>query len=139
MASFIGLCAIALCSSSVLLFGAPWIVTVYTQEHTEEIIKLVRFCAVFQFFDAAQVVGLAILRGMGDVKTPLIFHLTAYWFIGIPLSLHLCFQQEWGLIGLWAGLAFALSIVSCLCWIRIRYFMKTGSVQAIQQHTPPAS
>jgi multidrug resistance protein, MATE family len=83
-------------------------------------------CALFQVFDGAQVVGLGILRGIGDVRTPLFFHLFAYWVVGIPLSLWLAFTLGYGVQGIWIGLAIALAIVAILSGLRIAYWMNKG-------------
>ena len=118
--------------AATISFGAPWIVQAYTSDVAlwEIVIPLFYICAIFQVFDGTQAVGLGILRGMGDVKIPLIFHLVAYWIIGIPLALWLAFRADWGVTGLWSGLATALAIIAFLCVLRIRYWMKKG-VQSI--------
>jgi len=40
----------------------------------------------FQLFDGTQVVGLGVLRGIGDVNVPTIITFLSYWVIGIPLG-----------------------------------------------------
>ena len=59
------------------------------------------------------------LRGLGDTRTPMLCHFTAYWIIGLPLGAWLCFRLRWGAFGLWAGLSLALiliGIVLLLVW-----------------------
>ena len=63
-----------------LIFYWWWGLTgtrIYTDDPglTEIVVSLVYLCACFQVFDGSQVVGLGILRGMGDVRVPLVFHL----------------------------------------------------------------
>ena len=112
----------------MLVVGANWWPSIYTTDPVllEVVVPLVYLCACFQVFDGSQVVGLGILRGMGDVRVPLIFHLVAYWMIGIPLALFLAFKMELGVQGIWVGLATALAIVSILCGVRIVYWLRTG-------------
>ena len=96
------------------------------QDLLEIAVPLLYLCALFQIFDGIQVVALGILRGMGDVRVPLIFHFFAYWIIGIPLSLWLAFEKDWGIHGIWYGLAIALAIVAILCLGRIVFWTRRG-------------
>jgi multidrug resistance protein, MATE family len=77
--------------------------------------------AAFQLFDGIQTVATGALRGLGDTRTPMLCHLTAYWIIGLPLGSWLCFRRGWGAFGLWSGLSLALiliGIVLLLVWQR---------------------
>ena len=65
---------------------------------------------------------------MGDVRVPLIFHLVAYWLIGMPLALFFAFTMNYGVPGIWMGLSTALAIVSILCVVRIVYYGGRGPV-----------
>ena len=128
MTSMYATLAVELCLIAILVNGAPWLVQIYTDDPNliEVIVPLIYLCALFQVFDGSQVVGLGILRGMGDVRIPLFFHLLAYWVVGIPLALWLAFTLGLGVQGLWIGLAIALAIISILCVIRIVYWMRKG-------------
>ena len=42
--------------------------------------------AIFQLVDGLQAVGLALLRGLQDVRVPLIYAMISYWGIGAPTS-----------------------------------------------------
>lgn len=112
----------------LLVVGATWWPRIYTDDPAllTVVVPLVYFCACFQVFDGSQVVGLGILRGMGDVRLPLIFHLVAYWMIGMPLALFLAFTMDMGVPGIWLGLSSALAVVSVLCGLRIAYWVRTG-------------
>ncbi len=119
---------IEFCLIAILVVGAPWLVLIYTDDQSliDIVVPLLYLCGLFQVFDGSQVVGLGILRGIGDVRIPLFFHLFAYWIVGIPLSLWLTFSMGLGVKGLWIGLAIALAIVATLCGIRIAYWMRKG-------------
>ena len=67
--------------------------------------------AAWQIFDGLQGVATGALRGAGDTRTPMIWHLGAYWLIGLPLGYYLCFGRGWGVAGLWTGLCLALTII----------------------------
>lgn len=72
------------------------------------------YAAIFQIADGAQVVGSCLLRGLGDTRMPMIFAGLGYWAIGLPLSIALGFFTQLAGIGIWIGLAAALTIVATL-------------------------
>lgn len=72
------------------------------------------YAAIFQVADGAQVVGSSILRGLGDTRVPMIFAGLGYWGIGLPLAAALGFWTPLAGIGIWIGLAVALTIVAIL-------------------------
>lgn len=72
------------------------------------------YAAIFQIADGAQVVGSSILRGLGDTRVPMIFAGLGYWGIGLPLAATLGFWTPLAGIGIWIGLAVALTIVAIL-------------------------
>ena len=71
-------------------------------------VSVIFLCALFQFFDAIQVVAGGALRGWGDTKSVFLSNLTSHYAIGLPTGLTLCFYYERGLWGLWVGLALGL-------------------------------
>ncbi|MCB2137052.1 MAG: MATE family efflux transporter [Rhodobacteraceae bacterium] len=82
------------------------------QEDTAAIIafgtKLLAMAALFQFFDAAQVMALGMLRGVRDARAPMWIAAVSYWLIGVPSSYALAFGFGMGGIGLWLGLVVGL-------------------------------
>jgi MATE family multidrug resistance protein len=83
--------------------------------------RLLLVAAAFQLFDGMQIVATGALRGTGDTRTPMLANLVAYWFLGLPLGYFLCFQLHWGVVGVWAGLCFALMLIGSallLAWHR---------------------
>ncbi|MFN6952413.1 MAG: MATE family efflux transporter, partial [Albidovulum sp.] len=74
--------------------------------------------ALFQIFDGAQVVGQGMLRGLHDTFVPMLFALFGYWIVGIGLGAWLAFEQDWGGVGIWTGLAAGLGIVAALMLAR---------------------
>ena len=86
--------------------------------------KLLIISVVFQFFDGTQVVGLGILRGMGDVNIPTLITFIAYWIIGIPCAYIFGIYFKIGIEGIWYGLALGLSTSSILLFIRYKIIIK---------------
>jgi MATE family multidrug resistance protein len=95
----------------------PWIVT--SDLRVIEIAShLLIIAAVFQLFDGAQVVGLGILRGIGDVNIPTIITFLAYWVVGLPLGYWLGLYLGMGANGVWYGLVAGLGVASVLLYWR---------------------
>jgi multidrug resistance protein, MATE family len=111
-AIFLGAVFMVLASALLLLFPR-WIARMYTPDESviRSSITLLAAGAAFQLFDGIQTVATGALRGLGDTRTPMLCHFTAYWIIGLPLGSWLCFRLGWGAFGLWAGLSLALILI----------------------------
>lgn len=95
----------------------PWIFT------TDTVVigiaaQLLLIAGVFQLFDGTQVVGLGILRGLGDVKKPTVITFVAYWVIGLPAGYFMSTQLGMGILGIWYGLTAGLLTSSILLYFR---------------------
>lgn len=101
----------------------PWI---YTSDKAVIVIaaQLLIIAALFQLFDGTQVVGLGILRGMGDVNIPTFITFLAYWVIGLPIGYFLGITLKWGVAGVWYGLVLGLMISAILLYIRFKKISK---------------
>lgn len=106
---------------SVALLAVPrWIARAYTPDVAiiHSTVYLLYAGAAFQLFDGFQTVATGALRGLGDTRTPMFCHFTAYWIIGLPLGAWLCFRRGWGAFGLWSGLSLALILIGIvLLWV----------------------
>ncbi|MBK5926467.1 hypothetical protein CCR87_03700 [Rhodobaculum claviforme] len=71
---------------------------------------LLAVAALFQLFDAAQVVVLGLLRGIQDTRVPMILAGVSYWLVGVPLSWVLAFPLGLGPAGIWLGMALGLAV-----------------------------
>jgi MATE family multidrug resistance protein len=74
-------------------------------------VVLFRIAAVFQVFDGLQIIETGALRGKGNTRTPMVWNLVGYWFIGLPGGYWLCFVKDWGVVGIWDGLCLALILI----------------------------
>lgn len=81
---------------------------------------LLAVAALFQLFDAAQVMALGLLRGLQDTAGPLWITVVSYWLIGIPASYLLAFPIGLGGVGLWLGLTIGLAVAAVLLVARFR-------------------
>ncbi len=85
---------------------------------------LLIIAGLFQLFDGTQVVGLGVLRGMGDVNIPTLITFIAYWVIGIPCAYVFGITFSWGVQGVWYGLTLGLLTSSVLLFFRYRYVIR---------------
>lgn len=101
----------------------PWM---YTSDNTVIAIaaQLLIIAGFFQLFDGAQVVGLGVLRGMGDLNVPTLITFIAYWIIGIPTGYILGIKYGMGANGIWFGLTLGLLVSAGLLFLRFQFFSK---------------
>ncbi|KAF9885878.1 hypothetical protein FE257_012258 [Aspergillus nanangensis] len=83
-----------------------------------EVIALVArnlpLCAAFQLFDATATCCNGILRGIGRQEFGGYVQLFCYYVVAMPISFGTTFGLDWGLLGLWSGVAIALFLVSLI-------------------------
>lgn len=81
----------------------------------------------FQIMDGAQILMMNALRGLADVRVPLVIAVGAYWFAALPASYFLAFRTGLGPEGIWIGLALGLLTASvALTW---RFWRKSSSAR----------
>ncbi len=86
--------------------------------------NLLIIAAVFQISDAIQVVTIAAVRGMPDVKVPTFLAFIAYWVICLPVSYYLSMHSDYGSSGIWIGLLAGLTASAIMCFIRFNKLSK---------------
>ncbi|MDB5090910.1 MAG: Multidrug resistance protein NorM [Mucilaginibacter sp.] len=101
----------------------PWM---YTSDKSVISIaaQLLIIAAFFQLFDGTQVVGLGILRGMGDVNIPTVITFLAYWVIGLPVGYLMGMPLHLGVAGIWYGLVLGLMASAILLFFRFQFISK---------------
>jgi MATE family multidrug resistance protein len=77
-------------------------------------VMLLALAALFQLFDAAQVLALGLLRGMHDTRVPMVMAVISYWVVGAPAAYALGFPGGLGARGVWLGLTLGLVCASAL-------------------------
>lgn len=68
--------------------------------------------AGFMFFDAVQVAANQILRGLKDVRWPMVATGFSYWGVGFPVAFYLAIYTPLGAVGVWYGLLIGLLLAS---------------------------
>ena len=74
--------------------------------------KVLPLCAAFQLFDALAAACNGTLRGLGRQEIGGYIQLFCYYVIAMPISMGTTFSLNWGVMGLWTGVAIALMLVS---------------------------
>lgn len=70
--------------------------------------KFLVIAGAFMLFDATQVSCAQALRGLKDVRWPMVFTGVAYWAIGFPAAAYLGLATDIGAPGVWWGLLISL-------------------------------
>ncbi len=83
--------------------------------------QLLIVAAFFQVFDGLQVIMLSTLRGMADVKIPMIMAFVAYLFVGIPTSYVFAFLFNVGPPGIWFGYLVGLGVAGGMFYFRFKH------------------
>ncbi len=90
-----------------------------------EIASTLILCAgLFQYADGMQCVGAAMLRGITDVKKPMLFAFVAYILIALPVGVVCTFVLKMGAPGMWIGFIFGLANAAVLFHVRFRKKLK---------------
>ncbi len=101
------------------------LVALYTKE--ADVIQLaaglVLLGALFQVFDSTQATVMGTLRGYKDTRAPMAIAIVAYWAVGLPAGVALCFGFQdlagIGVHGMWWGLVVGLAVVSIALLARL--------------------
>jgi len=96
------------------MFGGRTIASWFLQDEAVILLasKLLVIAAFFQLADGTQVIMISALRGMSDVRVPVVVVAIAYWAVALPLAYFLAFTLELGAVGNWIGLAAGLGVAA---------------------------
>ena len=117
-----------LISCLTFTIGKNVLPTFFTKENETAVIalasQLLVLASLFQLSDGLQLVSLACLRGLQDVKIPSVITFIAYWVVTLPLGFFLCITMEMGAYGMWVAFGIGLTISATLLAVR---FLKISS------------
>lgn len=86
--------------------------------------QLIVIAGLFQYADGLQAVGAAMLRGITDVKVPMVIAFVAYILVGLSVGLVCAFPIGMGAAGIWIGFIFGLSLAAICFHIRFRRLIR---------------
>ena len=135
----LGVGFMALSATALKLFSGP-VIQLYLDSRDPEIgavlevgRQMITLAAIFQLFDGAQTVGSGSLRGLRDTHVAMLFALSGYWGLGLPLGVLLAFFLDFGPTGLWWGFVAGLAAVAML--MTGRFALKSSRLIAITNKT----
>lgn len=109
------------CSFAFAFAGAALVAPFTTEEATRTVaVRLLIVAAVFQVFDAANIVARGALRGTGDVRAAAIIGIGTAWLMTPPLTWFLGLHLGLGALGGWIGLCLEIILGAVLLWMRMR-------------------
>jgi MATE family multidrug resistance protein len=82
--------------------------------------QLLVWAGILQFADGLQVVAAAMLRGITDVKVPMVIAMVCYTIVCLSVGLCLAFPMGMGAQGIWIGFVVALALAALCLHIRFR-------------------
>ncbi len=117
--------AIMLVAVPVMLF--PGVVAGFYLDRTDPanavVIALVSqflvIAGAFMLFDATQVASAQALRGLKDVRWPMVITGLAYWAVGFPAAAFFGLASPLGAVGVWWGLLLALFAAAAMLAARL--------------------
>ena len=117
--------AISVVFTLLFVFAGPLIARGFSPEIevVELAARLMIVAAVFQIFDGGQAIGAGALRGMADVRVPMVITFVAYWIIALPIG-YFAGVKGIGPIGVWIGLAVGLAVAATL--LTRRFYVRTS-------------
>jgi MATE family multidrug resistance protein len=110
----IGMAAALMITFSIIMILVKNILPPYYNGDAEVISyasSLLILAAIFQLFDGLQASSIGALRGLTDVKIPLVVSIFSYWIVAIPIALILGFHFNLDAVGVWIGLTIGLIII----------------------------
>jgi MATE family multidrug resistance protein len=124
--------------SIVLALGSRVLVSGFTRDAdvASTATRLLYVAAVFQVFDAANIVARCALRGAGDVRYAAVVGVLTSWLCTPTLAWVLGYRYRLGAFGGWIGLCLEIIAGAALLWWRLEHrgwlaaAMRSHSAQA---------
>jgi len=136
------LVSIFACIGAIMIFAVPmmfaphFIAGLYLDASRPEnaavialVVSFLPIAAAFALFDATQVAAAQALRGLKDVRIPMMITFVAYWVIGFTISAWLGLNTELAARGVWFGLLAGLAAASVLLSVRLWMITREGGAK----------
>ena len=124
-------------SAAILAFAIPmllapyWVAGLYLDRSVASNASVIQLAAsflpiaaAFALFDAVQVSAGQALRGLKDVRLPMIISFVAFWVIGFPIAAWTGLGTSLGARGVWFGLLAGLLAAAIMLATRLWYLTK---------------
>jgi multidrug resistance protein, MATE family len=94
------------------------------QETIDLAIQLLRVAGVMQIGDGIQTTVVGALRGLQDMRMPMLLGFVAFWCAGLGLAYLLGFYWQWGAVGLWMGQCLGVQVAALTYCLRYGWLIK---------------
>jgi multidrug resistance protein, MATE family len=81
---------------------------------------------IFQIADGIQVTSAGCLRGLADIRLPMVIGVFCYWAVAIPTGFIVAFHLQVGPTGVWIGLSAGLFVAATLLTWRLSAMTSPG-------------
>jgi multidrug resistance protein, MATE family len=88
--------------------------------------RLMIIAGIFQMADGIQVTSAGCLRGLADIRLPMLIGIFCYWAVAIPTGFIFAFHVRTGPTGIWIGLAAGLFVAAILLTWRLQAMTGPG-------------
>lgn len=113
--------AVTLATALIFLIIPGTLVGLFLDKHNPDAsrvlavaVPLLFVAAAFQVVDGLQAMGVGLLRGLSDTRVPMVMAVFSYWGVGMSSAYLLGITLEFGVVGVWWGLALGLLFASVL-------------------------
>jgi MATE family multidrug resistance protein len=119
---------ISACFAAVYLGAGREIAGLFTDEGMvlDLATDLMVVVGMFQIIDGIQVTAAGCLRGLADVRLPMLIGFFCYWAVAMPTAFAVAFITRLGAIGIWIGLAAGLFVAATLLTWRVFAMIRPG-------------
>jgi MATE family multidrug resistance protein len=97
--------------------------------------RLLMIAGLFQLADGVQVTAMGALRGLADVRVPMLLAFVFYWLFAIPIGYFGAFICKAGAVGIWNGLAIGLFIAAAMLTTRVWWLTRPGTRFEVLVHS----
>lgn len=114
---------------SALVFLFPELVALIYTDSTEVIsasIALLMIASLLPIFDSIYISAQGALRGIQDVKIPLLICISTFWIFGLSFSWYLGITADYGAVGLWWGMVVGVMLTGV--FLTIRFYLRTTDI-----------
>jgi MATE family multidrug resistance protein len=88
--------------------------------------RLMVVAGIFQIADGIQVTAAGCLRGLADVRLPMVIGFFCYWAVAMPTAFVIAFIVSLGATGIWIGFAAGLFVAATLLTWRLFGMTRLG-------------
>jgi multidrug resistance protein, MATE family len=88
--------------------------------------RLMIVAGIFQIADGIQVTAAGCLRGLADVRLPMVIGFFCYWVVAMPTAFVIAFIVSPGATGVWIGFAAGLFVAATLLTWRLLGMTRAG-------------